>query len=175
MADCEADQLREEVARLAQQVLDLNKELSVYKPTLLSLAFLFICIALWLAILLTTGKRRDKIRRLMRREKFANEAADVESTEADKDSVLSLGQNENETSKDRAVPPTVVFEPPVEEGQQKEEARVPKMSLPARMSDLYQSYPDDAEEMTTVPDIVFTRASSIASGVRTPRRGSLNP
>ena len=83
----------------------------------------------------------------------------------------------------------MVFEPPVEEGQQKEEARVPKMSLPARMSDLYQvtrnisnfdpstpqSYPDDAEEMTTVPDIVFTRASSIASGVRTPRRGSLNP
>ena len=43
-------------------MLDLNKELSVYKPTLLSLAFLFICIALWLAILLTTGKRRDKIR-----------------------------------------------------------------------------------------------------------------
>ena len=28
----------------------------------------------------------------MRREKFANEAADVESTEADKDSVLSLGE-----------------------------------------------------------------------------------
>ena len=89
----------------------------------------------------------------------------------------------------------MVFEPPVEEGQQKEEARVPKMSLPARMSDLYQvtrnihnmyyiynfdpntsqSYPDDAEEMAAVPDIVFTRASSIASGVRTPRRGSLNP
>ena len=84
----------------------------------------------------------------------------------------------------------MVLEPPVAEGQQKmEEARVPKMSLPARMSDLYQvtrnisnfdpstpqSYPDDAEEMATVPDIVFTRASSIASGVRTPRRGSLNP
>ena len=33
-----------------------------------------------------------KCRRLMRREKFANEAADVESTEADKDSVLSLGE-----------------------------------------------------------------------------------
>ena len=28
----------------------------------------------------------------MRREKFANEAADVNSTEADKDSVLSLGE-----------------------------------------------------------------------------------
>ena len=83
----------------------------------------------------------------------------------------------------------MVFEPPVEEGQKMEEVRVPKMSLPARMSDLYQvtrnisnidpstpqSYPDDAEEMATVPDIVFTRASSIASGVRTPRRGSLNP
>ena len=100
------------------------------------------------------------------------------------------GHNENEISKDHAVPPTtVVFEPPVEEGQKMEEARVPKMSLPARMSDLYQvtrnisnfdpstpqSYPDDAEEMATVPEIVFTRASSIASGARTPRRGSLNP
>ena len=28
----------------------------------------------------------------MRREKFANEAADVESTETDKDSVLSMGE-----------------------------------------------------------------------------------
>ena len=28
----------------------------------------------------------------MRREKFANETADVESTEADKDSVLSMGE-----------------------------------------------------------------------------------
>ena len=28
----------------------------------------------------------------MRREKFVNEAAEVESTEADKDSVLSLGE-----------------------------------------------------------------------------------
>ena len=37
-------------------MLDLNKELSVYKPTLLSLAFLFICIALWLAVLLTTAQ-----------------------------------------------------------------------------------------------------------------------
>ena len=33
-----------------------------------------------------------KCRRLMRREKFANETADVESTEADKDSVLSMGE-----------------------------------------------------------------------------------
>ena len=38
-----------------------------------------------------------------------------------------------------------------------------------------QSYPEDTEEMVTVPDIVFTRASSLASGGRTPRRGSLNP
>ena len=37
-----------------------------------------------------------------------------------------------------------------------------------------QSYPEDTEEMVTVPDIVFTRASSLASGGRTPRRGSLN-
>ena len=37
-----------------------------------------------------------------------------------------------------------------------------------------QSYPEDTEEMVAVPDIVFTRASSLASGGRTPRRGSLN-
>jgi len=175
MADCEADQLREEVARLAQQVLDLSKELSVYKPTLLSLAFLFACIGLWLAVLLATGKRRDKIRRLMRRERFANEAADVESTEAgSQDSVFSHGEDETGEGK-KALPPSLVFEPPPEEeGQQQEAARMPKMSLPARMSDLYQSYPEDTEEMVAVPDIVFTRASSLASGGRTPRRGSLN-
>ena len=38
-----------------------------------------------------------------------------------------------------------------------------------------QSYPEDADEMVAVPDIVFTRASSLASGGRTPRKGSLNP
>jgi len=176
MSECEADQLREEVARLAQQVLDLNKELSVYKPTLLSLAFLFACIALWLAVLLTTGKRRDKIRRLMRRERFADEAADVESTEAgSQDSDFSNRENETGEGK-KALPPSLVFEPPPVEGQQQQQeaSRMPKTSLPARMSDLYQSYPEDTEEMVTVPDIVFTRASSLASGGRTPRRGSLN-
>jgi len=179
--DCEAEQLREEIARLAQQVLDLSKELSVYKPTLLSLAFLFLSIALWLAVLLTTGKRRDKIRRLMRRERFADETADVESTQAgSQDSVFSHGENEREEADKRVSPPSLVFEPPPEEGgqqhQQQEGVRLPKTSLPARMSDLYQSYPEDTEEMVMeVPDIVFTRASSLASGGRTPRRGSLNP
>ena len=40
----------------------------------------------------------------------------------------------------KALPPSLVFEPPAEEeGQQQQEAaRMPKMSLPARMSDLYQ-------------------------------------
>ena len=37
------------------------------------------------------------------------------------------------------LPPSLVFEPPTEEGQQGQEGtRLPKTSLPARMSDLYQ-------------------------------------
>ena len=53
-----------------------------------------------------------------------------------------VGENERgEADKKRVLPPSLVFEPPPEEGgqhQQQEGARVPKTSLPARMSDLYQ-------------------------------------
>ena len=51
--------------------------------------------------------------------------------------------------------------------------RIPKVSLPAKMSELYQAYPVDSEGMVVnmnpdelvvnVPDIVFTRSSSLAS------------
>ena len=48
------------------------------------------------------------------------------------------GEDETGEGK-KALTPSLVFEPPPEEeGQQQEAARMPKMSLPARMSDLYQ-------------------------------------
>ena len=39
-----------------------------------------------------------------------------------------------------------------------------KISLPARMTDLYQSYPDDADGITipSVPEIVLTRPSIVS-------------
>ena len=53
--------------------------------------------------------------------------------------VEMAGEGETGEGK-KALPPSLVFEPPAEEeGQQQQEAaRMPKMSLPARMSDLYQ-------------------------------------
>ena len=52
-----------------------------------------------------------------------------------------VGENERGEVDKGVSPPSLVFEPPPEEGgqhQQQEGARVPKTSLPARMSDLYQ-------------------------------------
>ena len=56
-----------------------------------------------------------------------------------------VGENERgEVDKKRVSPPSLVFEPPPEEEdrhhhqQEEEGVRVPKTSLPARMSDLYQ-------------------------------------
>ena len=52
---------------------------------------------------------------------------------------IELVAGENGTGADKkALPPSLVFEPPPEEGQQQEASRMPKTSLPARMSDLYQ-------------------------------------
>ena len=55
---------------------------------------------------------------------------------------IELAAGENGTGEDKkALPPSLVFEPPPEEaGQQQhqEGSRMPKTSLPARMSDLYQ-------------------------------------
>ena len=52
------------------------------------------------------------------------------------DHVEMAGENETGESK-KALPPSLVIEPPpVEQGQ--EAARMPKTSLPARMTDLYQ-------------------------------------
>ena len=54
---------------------------------------------------------------------------------------ILLAAGENGTGEDKkALPPSLVFEPPPEEGQQQhqEGSRMPKTSLPARMSDLYQ-------------------------------------
>ena len=49
-----------------------------------------------------------------------------------------VGEKETGESGKRALPPSLVFEPPPEEGRQEEAGRLPKTSLPARMSDLYQ-------------------------------------
>ena len=48
------------------------------------------CIALWLAVLVLTGKRRDKIRRLMRRERFADEG-ELQTEASSRDSVFTEG------------------------------------------------------------------------------------
>ena len=49
-----------------------------------------------------------------------------------------VGDNETGKADERTLPPSLVFEPPPEQGQQQEGGRVPKISLPARMTDLYQ-------------------------------------
>ena len=48
------------------QIFSLSRQLSVYKPVLLSLVTALVCISAWLAVLTLTGKRRDKLRRLLR-------------------------------------------------------------------------------------------------------------
>ena len=68
----------------------LNLELSIYKPLLLCLVTGLACIALWLAVLVLTGKRRDKIRRLMRRERFADEG-ELQTEASSRDSVFTEG------------------------------------------------------------------------------------
>ena len=82
------------------QVYHLNLELSIYKPLLLCLVTGLACIALWLAVLVLTGKRRDKIRqargvvtcsrRLMRRERFADEG-EVQTEASSRDSDFTEG------------------------------------------------------------------------------------
>ena len=52
--------------------------------------------------------------------------------------VEMAGENETGEEVKKALPPSLVFEPPPEEGQHQEASRMPKTSLPARMSDLYQ-------------------------------------
>ena len=53
---------------------------------------------------------------------------------------ITRGENERGEADKKVLPPSLVFEPPTEEGQQQQQgaARLPKTSLPARMSDLYQ-------------------------------------
>merc|ERR1712198_490350 len=132
------------------QIRDLEWELGIYKPVLLALTTALVCIAIWLTVLTFTGKRRDKIRRLLRREQFVSEIDDTSSQ--DVGSICSVDKIEPDTkqrSKSVSVPT------PVRSG---------KISLPARMTDLYQSYPDDADGITipSVPEIVLTRPSIVS-------------
>ena len=64
----------------------------MYKPVLLSLTTVLVCIAVWLTVLTLTGKRRDKIRRLLRREQFVTEVearGQEDTSSQDVDSVAS--------------------------------------------------------------------------------------
>ena len=45
----------------------------MYKPLFLALVTTLVCISVWLLVLTLTGKRRDKLRRLLRREMFITE------------------------------------------------------------------------------------------------------
>ena len=55
------------------QISHLKSQLNVYKPLLLALVTTLVCIAVWLMVLTLTGKRRDKLRRLLRRDRFITE------------------------------------------------------------------------------------------------------
>ena len=55
------------------QISNLKSQLNVYKPLLLALVTTLVCIAIWLLVLTLTGKRRDKLRRLLRRDMFITE------------------------------------------------------------------------------------------------------
>lgn len=135
----------------------------MYKPVLLSLTTVLVCIAVWLTVLTLTGKRRDKIRRLLRREQFVTEVearGHEDTSSQDVDSVASsVNEMEvvgTETSKVRSGKISLQeVGGPMRSG---------KISLPARMTDLYQSYPGDKEGMVIpetvhLPEIVLTRPS----------------
>lgn len=128
----------------------------MYKPVLLSLTTVLVCIAVWLTVLTLTGKRRDKIRRLLRREQFVTEVEARGHEDTSSQDVDSVASSVNEMEEVDSV------------GTEASKIGVPvrsgKISLPARMTDLYQSYPGDKEGMVIpetvhLPEIVLTRPS----------------
>ena len=131
----------------------------MYKPVLLSLTTVLVCIAVWLTVLTLTGKRRDKIRRLLRREQFVTEVEARVQEDTSSQDVDSVASSVNEMEEVDSV------------GTEANKIGVPvrsgKISLPARMTDLYQSYPGDKEGMVIadsvqLPEIVLTRPSIVS-------------
>merc|ERR1711983_339602 len=123
---------------LRNQIYSLTEQLNVYEPVLLSLTTVLVCIAVWLTVLTLTGKRRDKIRRLLSREQFVTEVEARGQEDTSSQDVDSVASSVNEME--------VV-------GTETRKVRSGKISLPARMTDLYQSYPGDTEGMV-IPETV---------------------
>ena len=73
------------------QINSLKDELNIYKPMLLSLATMLVCLTLWLGILALTGKRKDKIRRLLRRDQFVTEKEEDNASTTDTIGSQDLG------------------------------------------------------------------------------------
>ena len=132
---------------LRSEISSLESQLNVYKPLLLALVTTMLCISVWLLVLTLTGKRRDKLRRLLRRDQFITEL----DTEAGSSQEVESEVGEERTSGVASVVSVPSVGPP----------RSNKISLPARMTDLYQTYPGDSEGMVEAqtPEIVLTRPS----------------
>ena len=132
---------------LRSEISSLESQLNVYKPLLLALVNTMVCISVWLLVLTLTGKRKDKLRRLLRRDQFITEL----DTEAGSSQEVESEAGEERTSGVASVASVPSVGPP----------RSNKISLPARMTDLYQTYPGDSEGMVVAqpPEIILTRPS----------------
>ena len=148
---CEGE-LRSEISSLANQ-------LNVYKPLLLALVTTMFCISVWLLALTLTGKRRDKLRRLLRRDRFISELESGSSQEVDSQGDSRAGEERSDVTSTTVVAMAAPPVPPVTSTTST--LRSTKISLPARMTDLYQTYPGDSEGMVVAqtPEIVLTRPS----------------
>ena len=151
--ECEGE-LRSEISSLASQ-------LNVYKPLLLALVTTMLCISVWLLVLTLTGKRRDKLRRLLRRDQFISELDTEQQSGGSSQEVESAMAAEERSNVTNTVAAMAAPSGPATSATNNP-TRSTKISLPARMTDLYQTYPGDSEGMVVVaqrPEIVLTRPS----------------
>ena len=149
--ECEGA-LRSEISSLASQ-------LNVYKPLLLALVTTMLCISVWLLVLTLTGKRKDKLRRLLRRDQFISELDTEQQSGGSSQEVESAVAGEERSQVTNTVAATTTATTATNNP-----TRSTKISLPARMTDLYQTYPGDSEGMVVAqlaqtPEIVLTRPS----------------
>ena len=141
---------------LRSEISSLESQLNVYKPLLLALVTTMVCISVWLLVLTLTGKRRHKLRRLLRRDQFITELDTEHSAGSSQEMESEAGEEErgsvtSSTKAGQSVPSVASVGAP----------RSTKISLPARMTDLYQTYPGDSEGMVVAqpPEIILTRPS----------------
>ena len=97
------------------------------------------------------GKRKEKLKRLLRRDQFISEV-EAGSSDSSQD-VGSMASEELQVTNNEVM-----------EADRPAAKRSGKISLPARMSDLYQTYPGDREGMVVahVPEITLTRPSVVS-------------